>query len=154
MLAICCTDISHSSDSEPGNSLGATGPLTKTSMLEDLDSLAARIGQMAQFTRQLQAERSALQARLGQLEQERNALRDQLARQQADQEAMAQQVRGHSAELEAARTQADALRADYHKVVSQLQTSQSQSNSLRTAARAAQERIDAVLMRLPGATQE
>ena len=48
-------------------------------MLQDLDSLAARIGQMVQFARQLQTERTALQARLKNLEQERDALRKQLA---------------------------------------------------------------------------
>lgn len=123
-------------------------------MLEDLDSLSTRIGQMAQFTRQLQTDRSALQARLSQLEQERNALRDQVARQQAEYDAMAQQVQGHAAKLHAAHAQQEALRADYQKVINELQNSQSQSNALRAAARSAQERIDAVLMRLPGATQE
>ena len=49
------------------------GWFTITPMLQDLDSLAARIGQMVQFARQLQSERTALQARLKNLEDERTA---------------------------------------------------------------------------------
>ncbi|TAL89531.1 MAG: hypothetical protein EPN46_02170 [Candidimonas sp.] len=134
-------------------------------MLQDLDSLAARIGQMVQATRLLQADRDTLRARLKSLEQERNALRDQLARREADHQSIAGRLDQHRAEVESVRAQADAAQAElqveasryqveYEAMRHDLQVSQADSQRLRAVAGIAKERIDAVLMRLPGATQE
>ncbi|HUH88622.1 MAG TPA: hypothetical protein VL003_11330 [Pusillimonas sp.] len=134
-------------------------------MLQDLDSLSARIGQLVKLVQRLQSDRAALQARLSGLEQEHNALRDQLVREHAAQQQAAEHALNHAAELEALRQQARAgeaqlreevarSRADYEAVRQSLQASQDDSARLRSAAAAAQHRIDAVLMRLPGATQE
>ena len=134
-------------------------------MLQDLDSLSARIGQLVQLVQQAQSERVALQARVTSLEQERNALRDQLSREQSAQQEAIEQVRDHATQVETLRQQSEAaqaqLRADAERYRTEAQSaqqgllfSQEESNRLRTAALAAQQRIDAVLMRLPGAPQE
>ncbi|MCI2809137.1 hypothetical protein [Eoetvoesiella caeni] len=145
-------------------------------MLQDLDTLAARIGQLVQLVRQLQAERTAMQSQLVRMEQERNALRDLQARQQAEHAAATQRLAEHSSEVDTVRAQADAslealraqaesaqlelrlevsrYRADYEKAEQSLQTSATESARLRAVAVAAKERLDALLERLPGAPQE
>src|SRR3546814_751874 len=80
-------------------------------MLQDLDSLAARIGQMVQFTRQLQSERAALLARLQNLEQERDALRDQVQRREAEYSSAAERVAAHEAQIHSYQAQAQAEQA-------------------------------------------
>jgi len=134
-------------------------------MLEDLDSLAARIGQMVQFCRQLQSERTALQGRVAGLEQERNALRDQLKRQEAEFGELAESSADHQARLDILRAEADSVRislqgevdrckAEYEVLRRQLAASQADSSRLKVAAGQAQLQIDSILMRLPGAPQE
>lgn len=134
-------------------------------MLQDLDSLSARIGQLVQLVQRMQSEHAVLQGRVFSLEQERNALRDQLTREQSAQHEAVEQVRDHAAQLESLRKQAEAgeqllraeadrYRAQHDELRQSLQASQSESARLRSAATLAQQRIDAVLMRLPGAPQE
>lgn len=134
-------------------------------MLQDLDSLAARIGQMVQLTRQLQNERVALQERLRSAEQERSALRDQLERRETEYRSMAQRIDQHESELETVRAsiasseaqlRAQAVRdqADCEAAKQSLQAAQAEATRLRAAAGSAKDRIDMVLMRLPGATGE
>ncbi len=134
-------------------------------MLQDLDSLAARIGQMVQFARQLQTERTALQARLKTLEQERDALRDQLTRREADSSSMNERIAIHEAELQALRAEAEASQATLQIEATQyksecetfrqrLAASQVDADRLRVVADKARESIDSILMRLPGASQE
>ena len=134
-------------------------------MLQDLDSLSARVGQLVQLVQQVQSERASLQARITQLEHERNALRDQLAREQSAQHDALEQARLHAAQLDEIRAQAQQAeatlreeatryRAEYEAARQGWQSSQDETTRLRTAALAAQQRIDAVLMRLPGAPQE
>lgn len=145
-------------------------------MLQDLDTLAARIGQLVQLVRQLQAERIAMQSQLVRMEQERNALRDLQTRQQAEHAAATQRLAEHSSEVDAVRAQADAslealrvqadaaqlelrlevsrYRADCEKAEEGLQSSLTESIRLRAVAVSAKERLDALLERLPGAPQE
>ena len=134
-------------------------------MLQDLDSLAARIGQMVQFTRQLQSERTALQARLKALEQERNALRDQLERREAEYQSMAERLERHQTEVDAVRAEAEVSQAELRVNAARyqaeceaarhsLQASREATTRLRSVAGAAKDRIDTILMRLPGAPQE
>ncbi len=141
------------------------GWFTITPMLQDLDSLAARIGQMVQFARQLQTERTALQARLKSLEQERDALRDQLSRREADYSSMNDRFNVHEAEVQAVRVQAEATQAtlqieatqykvECDAVKQKLAASQADASRLRLVAGKARENIDSILMRLPGASQE
>jgi predicted nucleic acid-binding Zn-ribbon protein len=141
------------------------GWFTITPMLQDLDSLAARIGQLVQFARQLQSERTALQARLKNLEQERDALRDQLHRREAEFSEMAQRIASHEAQVQALQADAEAAQAtlqvetsrykgesDFYK--QKLATSQADTSRLRDVADKAKDHIDSILMRLPGAAQE
>ena len=76
-----------------------------------------------------------------------------------------QRAREHAAQVDQLRNQAESAearlreevaryRADHDAVQQSLKFSQDESERLRTAALAAQQRIDAVLMRLPGAPQE
>lgn len=134
-------------------------------MLQDLDSLAARIGQMVQFTRQLQTERSALQAQLKVLDQEQHALRDQLQRQERDFSLAKQQLAQHESQFQSQQTQVQGQllvaqqELERYKVLSeslsqQLQLSQTDAKRLRVAADQAKESIDSILVRLPGAPQE
>lgn len=136
-----------------------------SAMLEDLDSLAARIGQLVQYSKQLQSERVALQARIIGLEQERNALRDQLKRQEAEFAELAESSADHQARLDILRAEADSIRvsmqgeidrckSEYEILRRQLAASQADSLRLRAAATQAQHKIDSILMRLPGAPQE
>src|SRR5690606_20104648 len=80
-------------------------------MLQDLDSLSARIGQLVQYVQRAQSERAALQGRITSLEQERNALRDQLAREQSAQQEAMQRAREHAAQIDELRSQAEAAEA-------------------------------------------
>lgn len=145
-------------------------------MLQDLDILAARIGQIVQLTRQLQADRGTLQSRLAGVERERDELREQLARQKEEHKSMSERLVEHDNEVDAARVQAEASlaalraqaesaeaalrdeiarhRADGEKAIHNLQASQSECARLRAAAGAARDRLDAILERLPGAPQE
>jgi len=143
----------------------AVGWFTITPMLQDLDSLSARLGQLVQWVGQLQEERASLLSRVRGLEQERDAVRDQLARAQAEHQTISQQAHEHTAAVETVRQQAEAAQAELRFEVSRYQAdiqaaqqdllaSRSEADKLRAAALAAQQRIDAVLVRLPGAPQE
>ncbi|MBV6272329.1 hypothetical protein KVP09_05295 [Alcaligenaceae bacterium CGII-47] len=131
-------------------------------MLQDLDSLAERIRQLVGFTRQLQAERASLQARLRQLEQECSVLKDQQVREHDEFTRMSERVARHDQELEAVRAQAHAEHAALAAQVHEYQTvseanqlrierSETDRDRLRQVAHNAQEQIDLILMRLPGA---
>lgn len=143
----------------------AHGMVYDNAMLEDLDSLAARLGQLVQFTKQLQSERASLQARVNSLEQERNALRDELKRREAEFDELAQNSADHQARLDIVRAEADSIRISLQTEVErangerenfrrQLAASQADSSRLRAVASQAQLEIDSILMRLPGAPQE
>jgi Multidrug resistance efflux pump len=134
-------------------------------MLEDLDSLAARIGQLVQFSKQLQSERVALQARVIGLEQERNALRDELKRREAEFNELAESKADHQARLDILRAEADNVRvtlqgeverykSEQESLRRELAASQADCARLRAATGQAQLQIDSILMRLPGAPQE
>lgn len=141
------------------------GMVYDNAMLEDLDSLAARIGQLVQFSKQLQSERAALQARVNGLEQERNALRDELKRREAEFTELAENSADHQARVDILRAEADSIRislqseverckAEHETLRRQLAASQADSSRLKAVTGQAQLQIDSILMRLPGAPQE
>jgi chromosome segregation ATPase len=130
------------------------GWFTIAPMLQDLDSLAARIGQMVQLTRELQAESTVLRARLKSAEQERGALRDQLDRRESEYQSMARRIEQHESELEAVRAQGLSAQEECATARQNLQFALAEAARLRTAAESAKDRIDMVLMRLPGASAE
>lgn len=134
-------------------------------MLEDLDSLAARIGQLVQFSKQLHSERVALQARISTLEQERNALRDELKRREAEFTELSANNADHQARVDILRAEADSTRvslqgevdrckAEHETLRRQLAASQADSSRLKAVTSQAQTQINSILMRLPGAPQE
>ncbi|MER1966952.1 hypothetical protein [Castellaniella sp. GW247-6E4] len=131
-------------------------------MLQDLDSLAERIRKLVQAARQLQAERGTLQARVRQLEQECNALKDQQIREQDEFTRMSERVAHHDHELQSVRDEALAARAALEDQVrgqkgqsdalrERLEHAESDRDKLRQVAQSAQEQIDLILERLPGA---
>lgn len=140
------------------------GMVYDNAMLEDLDSLAARLGQLVQYAKQLHSERTQLQARVIGLEQERNALRDQLKRQEAEFGELAESTANHQARVDILRAEADSIRislqgeierckAEYEALRRQYAASQADTSRLRAAAGQAQLQIDSILMRLPGAPE-
>lgn len=134
-------------------------------MLEDLDSLAARLGQLVQQSKQFHAERAELQARVTGLEQERNALRDELKRREAEFNELAQSSADQQTRVDILRAETDSIRialqgeverckAERETLRRQLAASQADSSRLKAVAGQAQLQIDSILMRLPGAPQE
>lgn len=134
-------------------------------MLEDLDSLAARIEQAVAFTRELRAGHEALQAQLRQLGDERDALAETLRRREQDVEALRQQLAEGEQAIAGMQHQGEALRQQFaldleqykarcSTLESQLAASRHSGARLREASLQAREQIDSILVRLPGAPQE
>jgi len=142
-------------------------------MLQDLDQLAARIGQLVQLTRQLQAERDGLRVSLSQSEAAQRALEQRCNERQAEILVLQTKLQEHDGAvddlLSEARQSEIELRAQLAREISEHQTAESRAQAretellntlsakdtdlqrLRVATDAARERIDAVLARLPGA---
>lgn len=145
-------------------------------MLQDLDQLAARIGQLVQRTRQLQAERDALRVSLSQSEAAQRALEQRCNERQAEILTLQTKLQEHDGTvddlLSEARQAENDLRAQLAREASERQTFETRAQSreaellsnlnerdtdlqrLRVATDAARERIDTVLARLPGAAAE
>ena len=141
------------------------GMVYDNAMLEDLDSLAARLGQLVQHSKQFHAERAELHARISGLEQERNALRDELKRREAEFNELAQSSADQQTRVDILRAETDSIRvalqgeverckAERETLRRQLAASQADSSRLKAVAGQAQLQIDSILMRLPGAPQE
>ena len=133
-------------------------------MLQDLDILADRIGQLVKQSRQLQTERQELLARLKRLEAERDALREQNQRQQAEFASISTNLASHQstvADIQAKSEQVqreltariDEVHAQNKQLHIDLSNEQAASNVLREVAALARDQVGAVLMRLPGEQQ-
>lgn len=145
-------------------------------MLQDLDQLAARIGQLVQRTRQLQAERDALRVSLGQSEAAQRALEQRCDERQAEILALQAKLQEHDGAVddllsEARQAELD-LRAQLAREIAERQSFETRAKAreselvlslsakdtdlqrLRVATDAARERIDTVLARLPGAASD
>ncbi|HLU15800.1 MAG TPA: hypothetical protein VKZ71_08190 [Burkholderiaceae bacterium] len=134
-------------------------------MLQDLDFLAARIEQMVKLTRQLQADRTALQARVKALETERDQLGSQLQQRETELQAMAGNLADYEARIKAGQAQASQVQTQlqleleqYRQRCSdteqQLQKSQQATKQLSIVSEEARRQIDSILTRLPGPPQE
>ncbi|RII81693.1 hypothetical protein [Neopusillimonas maritima] len=108
-------------------------------MLQDLDFLAARIGQLVELTKQLQSEQAALGGRAEQAERERDQLQAQLARQESEFKDVAAQAQRHEAEMAQIRT---AAQNELNALRTQLQ---SESADQLREARAVQARLESEL---------
>lgn len=143
-------------------------------MLQDLDQLAARLGQLVQRTRQLHAERDALRARLNDSEAQQRALQQRCAERDAELQTLREKLQAHDQAASDLQAGARQVEEDLRKQLanetaqrqalearvqdreaewqSSLQSRDVDLQRLRSAASAARERIDAVLARLPGAS--
>lgn len=142
-------------------------------MLQDLDHLTARIGQLVQLTRQLRAERDTLRTTLEQSQTAQRTLEHRCRTQEAEIQTLQTKLREHDgavddllgearqaelelrAQLAKAISEQQAIEATGKKRESELLTSlavkDTELQRLRVATEAARERIDTVLARLPGA---
>lgn len=134
-------------------------------MLEDLDSLASRLGQLVQSTRSLQDERAGLLARIKSLEEQCNALRTELSGRQTDYDAMSQRVAEHDQHVrqmqlqfehdtQSLKEQAVRAQTQADHLAERLQATQESASMLRQAAQHAKARVDSILERLPGAAHQ
>ena len=134
-------------------------------MLQDLDSLAARIEQMVKHTRQLHTERAAMQTRLKTLETERGQLSEQLQQREAEFNGMARKLAEHESSVQVAQEQAikaqaqlqlelDQYRQRCTATEAQLLQSQQTTKRLSIVSDQARQQIDSILVRLPGPPQE
>jgi chromosome segregation ATPase len=131
-------------------------------MLQDLDHITGRIGQLAERTRLLKAERDALRVRLEDGERAVRHLREHCAQRDAAlltlQARLSDQDGQLERKLEAAQRHGDALQEQLtaqcatHAVLNaRLVASQADVDRLKQVAGTARQRIDAVLACLPGA---
>ena len=131
-------------------------------MLQDLDALSQRIRQVVQLARGLQSERTALQDKIRQLEQECQSLKEQQVREGEEFSRMSARLALHDQEIQAAREESSQHRAalesdlrDHQIRTDSLQRRlvqvESERDDLREAAAGAQQQIELILERLPGA---
>src|SRR5699024_10766667 len=133
--------------------------------LQDLDSLAARIEQMVKLARQLQADRTALQARVKALEAERDQLGGRLQQRESEIQAMAgnlaeieERMKTSQAQASQVQTQLqlelDQCRERCDNTERQLHESQHMAKQLSIVSEEARRQIDSILTRLLGPPQE
>lgn len=134
-------------------------------MQQDLEHLAARLGQLAQHTRQLHADRVQLRARLDAVENECQALRarstsdaqelDTLRQRLNSSDSMAEQRLAESLANETSlRAELDSQRVRFEELAGQLASREDMVKRLNSVASSARERIEAVLAKLPGGPSE
>jgi len=144
-----------------------------SAMLQDLEQLAARLGQLVQRTRQLHAERDTLRLRLQEAATEQRVLQQRCVNYEAELQTLRGQLQKNGAAanlLEQAQQIESSLRDELARELAQRQAIEAKLNAceaewqqrqnaqdmdlqrLRAAAMAARERIEIVLARLPGAT--
>jgi hypothetical protein len=122
-------------------------------MLEDLDHLSARLAKLLAYTQQLFADQQALRVQLSQVQTERDALRAQLTQEGTQTQALSRKAAVALSERDVLQGSLDLFKQEQHALQSQLATREKEVSALRGVAVQAQQRIDAVLERLPGATQ-
>jgi len=131
-------------------------------MLQDLDHITARIGQLAERTRLLKVERDALRARLDDAERSARQLREHCAQRDAALLALQERLSDQDGEVERKLEAAQRNEGELQQQLSlqlaaqetlslRLAASQADVGRLKQVAGSARERIDAVLARLPGA---
>ncbi|WP_160356273.1 hypothetical protein [Bordetella sp. 02P26C-1] len=142
-------------------------------MLQDLDHLSARIGQLVQLTRHLQAERDMLRTSLDQSQAAQRTLEQRCQAHEVEIQTLQTKLQEHDGAVddllaEARQAEID-LRAQLARAISEQQAIEARAQAresellrsitvkdtelqrLRVATVAARERIDSVLARLPGA---
>ena len=131
-------------------------------MLQDLDALSQRIQKIVQLAADLQSERKALKARIRQLEQEYTSLHERHDHEQSEFKSMSERMARHEEELQAARDESlaarGALQVQFQEqqdradgLQRRLEQVDAEHSRLRQAAAGAQQQIELILERLPGA---
>jgi len=155
---------------------GVRGDVKIAPMLQDLDSLAARLQQLLTRVQALKAERAQQQITITDLQRERETLRKHLAQSEAEASEVRAQLaqctqndararEQHATELAAAQSQAARARAQWQQefftcqgerddAVTQWQHTQAQVQTLKSAAQQAHLLVDTLLLRLPEAGEE
>jgi len=134
-------------------------------MLEDLDHLAARIGQLVAHSRELHAERESLLASLREADAQRRALRERCESAEAAWQAAQSRLtectqtltieKNRAARAEAGlRASLEQQAAEYLALMTRHEACRAEFAQLRATTAQARERIDAVLTRLPGAQSD
>lgn len=131
-------------------------------MLEDLDHLAARIGQLVQRSREFDAERESLRVRLQEADADRRALRERCDDAEAGLQAAQARLAEYDQTLAVEKSRAERVQAglrasleqqaaEYLALMSRHDACRAELQRLRAVTSRTRERIDAVLVRLPGA---
>ena len=131
-------------------------------MLQDLDHITARIGQLAERTRLLHAERNALRARVEDAERLARSLRDQCAQRDAAilelqarvderDEEVVRKLAAVQASEQTLKSQLEQAHVAHEEIVARLAAREDDVLRLGRVAGQARARIDSVLARLPGA---
>lgn len=132
-------------------------------MLQDLDQITARIGQVVDRSRLLKADRDRLRAQLDDAERTSRKLREQCAQRDASLLALQEKLSEQDGEVvqQLAVVQASegqlreqlSLQVASHETLTQrLAAKEADVKHLKNVAGQARERIDAVLSRLPGSS--
>ena len=132
-------------------------------MLEDLDILKQRLHKLVDSVQALSAEKQSLQARLAQSEERCRSLQGRIDEGNQKTQDLHTQVSQCQSELDGLRKQSaskhselqgslDLFKQEHSSMQTQLHQSEHEIKVLREASLQAKARIDAVLMRLPGAS--
>jgi chromosome segregation ATPase len=127
--------------------------LYDTDMLEDLDHLSTRLAKLLAYTQQMFAEQTALQARLAQAEAELDAFRAQLAQEGTQAQVLSRQAKTAASERDVLQGSLELFKQEHQTLQTQLAARDKEVSALRDVSAQARQRIEAVLERLPGATQ-
>jgi len=127
-------------------------------MLQDLDSLAARLQQLVTRVQALKAERAQQQITITDLQRERETLRRHLAQSEAEASEVRAQLAQCSQNDARARAQWQqellSCQGERDEAVTQWQHTQAQVQTLKSAAQQAHLLVDTLLLRLPEAGEE
>ncbi|MDY0271395.1 MAG: hypothetical protein RBR37_02635 [Advenella sp.] len=134
-------------------------------MLQDLDQVAARIGQVVQLSRSLMAERDSISARLLLAEKARDSFRDQFLSREDEFKNIVQRLDNHEQEVGEIRAKAqheniqlkselDSAQQDIARLQADLAKAQSELAAFREGALKARDRVEHVLANLPGGIVE
>ncbi|MFA5704253.1 MAG: hypothetical protein WC982_12140 [Advenella sp.] len=134
-------------------------------MLQDLDQVAARVGQVVQLSRSLMAERQSIAARLALAEKARDSFRDQFQAREDEFKSIIQRLDNHEQEVGEIRAKAqhenvqlkselESAQQEITRLQADLAKAQSELAAFREGAMKARDRVEHVLANLPGAVTE
>ncbi len=134
-------------------------------MLQDLDQVAARVGQVVQLSRSLMAERESISTRLSLAEKARDSFRDQFQAREDEFKSIIQRLDNHEQEVGEIRAKAqhenvqlkselDSAQQEIARLQADLAKAKSELAAFREGAKKARDRVEHVLANLPGGVIE